>query len=170
MPTILFPRNFQQWRQIARKLLAENVPPEQALWVDGPMFNGLESRDFIENESADPSTTTTAVPRQFITLAEHVAVHRDVRKWELLYRVLWRLTHGERRLLDIAVDTDAHDLLRMEKAVRRDVHKMHAFVRFRRVEDETGEHFVAWHRPDHLIVHLAAPFFARRFSVMRGRF
>ncbi len=55
----------------------------------------------------------------------------------------------------------------MEKAVRRDVHKLHAFVRFRRVEDETGEHFVAWHRPDHLIVRLAAPFFVRRFSVMR---
>lgn len=167
MPTIPIPNDFQQWRQIARKLLAENVSPEQALWVDGPMLGGLPAQAFIENEDVGGSATTSTVPRQFISLAEQVAAHRDLRKWELLYRVLWRLTHGERRLLEIAVDPDVHDLLAMEKAVRHDVHKMKAFVRFRRVEDETGEHFVAWHRPDHLIVHLAAPFFARRFSVMR---
>jgi DNA polymerase len=39
---------------------------------------------------------------------------------------------------------------------------MHAFVRFRKV----GERYVAWYRPDHRIVPLAAPFFAERFPSM----
>ena len=56
----------------------------------------------------------------------------------------------------------------MKKAVTRDVHKMKAFVRFRRIEaDEPPvESYIAWHRPDHLIMRLAAPFFSRRFKGM----
>ena len=55
----------------------------------------------------------------------------------------------------------------MQKAVTRDVHKMKAFVRFRRVESsDDSENYIAWHRPDHRIVRLAAPFFARRFKGM----
>ena len=44
---------------------------------------------------------------------------------------------------------------------------MHAFVRFRNVEGGQGDHYVAWHRPDHLIVRRASPFFLSRFGVMR---
>ena len=61
----------------------------------------------------------------------------------------------------------------MEKAIRRDVHKMHAFVRFRKIDgvaDEhgtiTGERYVAWFEPAHEIVLRAAPFFVRRFPSM----
>ncbi|MDQ6706380.1 MAG: UdgX family uracil-DNA binding protein, partial [Acidobacteriota bacterium] len=48
----------------------------------------------------------------------------------------------------------------------RDIHKMTAFVRFRKIEREDREEFVAWHRPDHRIVERAAPFFVRRFGSM----
>ena len=54
----------------------------------------------------------------------------------------------------------------MAKAVRRDEHKMHAFVRFREVGREQKAHYVAWFEPEHHIVELAAPFFARRFADM----
>ena len=54
----------------------------------------------------------------------------------------------------------------MAKAVRRDEHKMHAFVRFREIGREQKSHFVAWFEPEHHIVELAAPFFARRFADM----
>src|SRR3954453_6292296 len=54
----------------------------------------------------------------------------------------------------------------MAKAVRRDEHKMHAFVRFREVGREQKSNFVAWFEPEHHIVELAAPFFARRFADM----
>ena len=54
----------------------------------------------------------------------------------------------------------------MAKAVRRDEHKMHAFVRFREIGRERDAHYVAWFEPEHHIVELAAPFFARRFADM----
>jgi DNA polymerase len=55
------------------------------------------------------------------------------------------------------------------KAVGRDIHKMHAFVRFRLVgtDEATGrEQFVAWFEPEYRIVRLAAPFFQKRFAGM----
>jgi DNA polymerase len=55
----------------------------------------------------------------------------------------------------------------MAKEVRRDLHKMHAFVRFREVEDEKAERFVAFFEPDHHIVRHTAGFFVRRFTSMR---
>ena len=115
------------------------------------------------------------VPRRFVEVATTAACHADARRWPLLYRVLWRVTHGEPQLMDVAVDDDVHRLLRMDKAVRHDVHKVHAFVRFRRVAGEPGataheeatEQWVAWFEPTHDCLALAAPFFARRFPNMR---
>jgi DNA polymerase len=55
----------------------------------------------------------------------------------------------------------------MVKAVRRDEHKMHAFVRFREVgRRERETRYIAWFEPEHYIVELAAPFFVRRFADM----
>ena len=52
-------------------------------------------------------------------------------------------------------------LLAQEKGVRRDIHKMHAFVRFREVTPEGAKRraFAAWFEPTHHIVELPAPFF-----------
>ncbi len=55
----------------------------------------------------------------------------------------------------------------MAKDVRRDLHKMHAFVRFREVTDDSGARFVAFFEPDHHIVRATAGFFVRRFTSMR---
>ncbi|HEX2019032.1 MAG TPA: UdgX family uracil-DNA binding protein, partial [Aurantimonas sp.] len=82
------------------------------------------------------------------------------------YRLLWRL-QKEKQLLEIASDPDIMRAREMEKAVRRDSHKMKAFVRFREIEDpELGRHYAAWFEPFHHIVELTAPFFARRFAGM----
>jgi DNA polymerase len=70
-------------------------------------------------------------------------------------------------LLTVDVDDDVRELQLMQKAVRRDMHKMTAFVRFRKVEGANPEQFVAWHRPDHLIVRTMAPWFRNRFGNMR---
>jgi DNA polymerase len=107
------------------------------------------------------------VPRRFLEVAEAAACHRDTGRWSLLYRVLFRLINGEPKLLAIEVDDDVRLLMQMARAVAGDVHRMHAFVRFRRVPAEDGEEYVAWYRPDHCIVERAAPFFATRFSAMR---
>jgi probable DNA metabolism protein len=106
------------------------------------------------------------VPAPFLELAGTVACHRDPARFQLLYRILWRLTTTEPHLLQIHTDDDVYRVRQMEKAVRRDAHKMQAFVRFRKVSGVDGEQFIAWHRPDHRIVRLVAPFFARRFPAM----
>jgi DNA polymerase len=55
----------------------------------------------------------------------------------------------------------------MEKSVRRDIHKMTAFVRFRQVIDDGGERYVAWFEPEHFILRRVAEFFIGRFAAMR---
>ena len=80
-----------------------------------------------------------------------------------MYRLLWRLTHGESYLLQVAVDADVSLFTRLLNAVRRDIHKCHAFVRFRVQPNGT---YVAWYRPDHRILHLAVPHFVRRYPNM----
>ena len=72
-----------------------------------------------------------------------------------------------RRAMEDRADPLLDRLERMAKEVRRDLHKMHAFVRFREVEDEEGARFVAFFEPDHHIVRATAGFFVRRFTIMR---
>ena len=152
-------REFDVWRDNARLLLAGDVRPEDVQWSDTDTLLG-------EPPPTDGGKSYR-VPKEFLALAKTVACHRDLEKWPVLYRVLFRLTHGEPHLLNVMVDDDVRRLHEMEKAVRRDAHKMHAFVRFRKVTEDAGEHYIAWHRPDHLIVRREADFFRKRFGPMR---
>jgi putative DNA modification/repair radical SAM protein len=110
-----------------------------------------------------------AVPRRFLVLAAAVACHADPGRWALLYRALWRIAREAPRLLEDHADPDVARLARLERAVRREVHKCHAFVRFREVRDDAGAAYVAWFEPTHDVLARAAPFFARRFPNMRWR-
>ena len=157
--------DFAGWRNAARQLAASGVAPQDVRFAeiegDADLFAETEH---IHAPPASPSTEFR-VPRAFVELAEQAALHRDADRFDLLYRSLWRL-RTEPALMTLASDPDIVRLNAMVKAVRRDIHKMHAFVRFRRVETETGENFVAWYEPDHHIVEAATPFFARRFATM----
>lgn len=148
---------FSEFRETARKLLAGDVSPDRVTWGQESLFE----------EDIPGGSVTARVPKEYLDLAELVALHRDPVKWALLYRVLYRITHGEHDLLKIDIDDDVRELHLMEKALRRDMHKMTAFVRFRKVEGSDPEHFVAWHRPDHFIVERMAPWFRNRFGSMR---
>ncbi len=156
---------YQDWRARARDLLQADTAPAELVWEDA-----TDTQVSLEGifSPAEPGAQSAriGVPKSFLPLAEAAACHRDPNRWTILYRTLWRLTHGEHELLEIDVDDDVSALRTMDKAVRRDIHKMHAFVRFRRTLTAAGEHYVAWHRPDHLIVERATPFFARRFGDM----
>ncbi|TWT73288.1 UdgX family uracil-DNA binding protein [Allorhodopirellula solitaria] len=164
--------SFDQWRSEARRLIVQKVAPPEIHWATASaqpsLFDaGLSAQAEALAESPPPPSSTFTVPHAFVSLAREVACHRDTVRWELLYRTLWRLLHSEYQLLKRVTDDDVHALAQMRKAVSRDVHKMKAFVRFRKVSDDReGDTYVAWHRPDHQIVRLAAPFFARRFNDM----
>jgi DNA polymerase len=148
------------WRESARSLLAQEIRPDEVVFHDA-------GQDSLFSPPPALQRTPTKVPKEFLELAADVACHRHPQRWPLLYRVLYRVTHGERHLLHIDVDPDVRELFLMQKAVKRDIHKMHAFVRFRKVENVEPEEFVAWHRPDHDIVERVGPWFARRFGAMR---
>lgn len=155
--------NFDQWREVARDLLRRGVAPHEVSWTDDQQ----ESLFGHEMPSGSSGIEQPRVPKAFLSLARAAACYRHPARWALLYRVLHRLNRGEPYLLDLASDQDVRKLTGMAGEVNRDVHKMHAFVRFRKVEGEQGEMFVAWHEPAHLIVERATPFFARRFQTMR---
>lgn len=156
-------RNFQDWRNHARSLLAEKIAPHEIEWrtdADQPS---------LFEESLCPKTNDLVevikVPAEFVDLAKIVACHRSTQRWALLYSLLWRLTHEEKHLIRISTDPLVNEILRMRKQVGRDVHKMKAFVRFRICQSEQGACYIAWYQPDHRILKLAAPFFKERFQV-----
>jgi DNA polymerase len=155
--------DFATWRDEARALLAAEVPPAEVAWTapGGPGLLFAEARP--EVGAGEPRR----VPARFLRLAEEVVLHRAEGTHALLYRVLWRLTHGEHGLLDDAADPDVRALALRAAQIARDLHKMHAFVRFRTVASDDGEHYVAWYAPDHQILARAAPFFRDRFPAMR---
>jgi probable DNA metabolism protein len=166
MIELSFDGTFSGWKRAARDALARRIDPSQANWIDHRDQQtdlGFESLQLTEPETDG----NYRVPREFMVVAVEAACFRDHTRWALLYRVLWRLTHGEANLLEVAVDPDVNALHAMAKAIRRDVHKMHAFVRFREIATVTGAWFVAWFEPKHLIVEAAAPFFVDRFAAMK---
>lgn len=154
--------NFASWRAAARRLLLSEIPPGEILWTSDAQ-SGLFEDGFTERESEK----TVKVAADFFRIAEAAACFDDFEKWSVLYRLLFRLVYENRNLLAIESDDDVRRALLMEKAVARDVHKFHAFVRFRRVRAREKEVFVAWHEPHHFTVERAAPFFVRRFGAMR---
>ena len=150
------PTDFDGWRDAARRLNSNEVKPEDIEWHVGG--------ERIELPTQTPGVELK-VSRDFIDRAAIVACHNDSERFALLYRLLWR-QRSEPHLLRIASDLDVRRFEAMEKSVRRDEHKMHAFVRFRKIGDGDDERFVAWFEPDHFILELAAPFFVRRFTGM----
>ena len=168
MEQITFAPTFTAWQSAARRALRDGVEPGAIHWQE---LDDLQPVLAMFDENDDRGTAGPKdfrVPRAFVAIARRVACHRDRLRWALLYRTLFRLTHGEPHLLEIAVDPDIHHLTQMDKAIRHDVHKMRAFVRFREVAAEDGAPwFVAWFEPAHHIVELNAPFFTDRFAAMR---
>ncbi len=153
--------SFEQWRDQARNLLRQSVPPDGVHFVDAAQ--GQPMLAFPTEEKISFVRQAIKVPREFLSLAQTVSCFRDSSRWALLYRVLWRIIEGEFYLLQDHADPQMRELRLMEKAVRRDIHKMRAFVRFR---EAPGPVYIAWYRPEHLIVLINAPFFVRRFGAM----
>ena len=151
------PDDFEGWRDAARGLAASGVAPSGIVW----QVKGGEA-DLFGTEARQESTPAIPVPRSFIELARDVVCHSDPERFALLYAMLVRLM-ASRDALEDAADPLMRRLEELAKAVRRDIHKMHAFVRFRELDGR----FVAFFEPEHHIVRRAASFFVNRFTNMR---
>ncbi|MDX2259268.1 MAG: TIGR03915 family putative DNA repair protein [Hyphomicrobiaceae bacterium] len=177
------------WREAARRLDQAEIDPADVAWlvddVQSDLFSGrpgepsatpVAVNDKARADVQQPGRATASsalqhgrrVPRAFIELTDAMLLHSDTGRFDLAYRLLVRLRR-EPALLAVAADPDVARALRLAKAVRRDQHKMKAFVRFRKVTEPTtgSDVFIAWFEPEHHIIAATAPFFAGRFSNQR---
>src|SRR5512133_1805998 len=126
------------FREEARLLLRQQVPPEAVQWqtaeaqnsdlfADPPPAGDSRPRDV-------PKAASAIVPASFLRLCEIVVLHHDADRFALLYRLLWRLVH-EPGLRNDPVDPDMLHAHQMAQSVRRDIHKMKAFLRFHDAHD-----------------------------------
>ena len=160
------------FRLQARKLLAAQVPPHDVHWStsahDDDLFGAGAGAIAVAVAKNAKVSVPLRVPPSFIPLCESVALHSDPRRFDLLYKLLWRLAH-EPTLRHDPLDDEMLRAQQMAKSVRHDIHKMRAFVRFREVADDLaprGVTHVAWFEPEHHIVEANAPWFMRRFTNM----
>ncbi|WP_066650886.1 MULTISPECIES: UdgX family uracil-DNA binding protein [Sphingomonas] len=155
--------DFDGWRAAVRALVSEGIAPDEVVWQVGDARGDLFAAQSIDTSAA---TAEFSVPRPFIDLARKVVLHTDPERFALLHRLLVRLRAAP-RLMDDAADPLLGKLEGFAKSVRRDIHKMRAFVRFREVADGAGARFVAWFEPEFHIVRANAGFFVDRFASMR---
>ncbi|MEH3118732.1 MAG: UdgX family uracil-DNA binding protein [Methylorubrum populi] len=147
------------FRAAARRLIAAGVSPDDIVWQ-------TEAASLFAAAPIPADGSPLHLPRAVADLIPMVVPHRDPERYGLLYALIWRVSRGERALMEVASDPLVHRLHRMRKAIGRDLHKMHAFLRFRRTPGEGPERFVAWFEPDHHILEAAAPFFVDRFRAL----
>lgn len=149
--------DFEGWRDAARNLAEACVRPEAVIWqVEG------EAQNLFGSELPQDAAPSFPVPRAFVDLARNVVCHSDPQRFALLYTMLLRIKSNRQVMADQA-DPLVRRLQGLAKEVSRDVHKMHAFVRFREIDGC----FVAFFEPEHHIVRRAASFFVNRFTNMR---
>jgi DNA polymerase len=178
--------DFEGWRDHARALAAARVSPGAVVWQVGD-----EPVDLFGDEAVlGGSAGQLRVPRRFVELAREAILHSDPERFALLYTLLTRAM-ADSHVMEDSADPLLQRLERMAKAVRRDIHKMRAFLRFREVPlqpapppghpsagysemgGRAGERagaeastYVAWFEPEHHIVRANARFFVDRFNSM----
>ncbi|MGP3695793.1 UdgX family uracil-DNA binding protein [Rhodobacter sp. NSM] len=166
MPEVVLPRlgTVAAWRAEARRLAQAGVAAESVVWRMGD-----GEADLLASLPAETTATPMReirLPREAVASFETALCHADPERFARAYGLLLRLAEGSLRWGDRS-DAALGRLLAQEKTVRREIHKMHAFVRFRELPSEGPRRaFAAWFEPDHPVEEAAAPFFARRFGDM----
>jgi probable DNA metabolism protein len=158
------------WRDRARRLLQAGIAPEQVTWtVEGRGNSGeldLSPPAALPEQSSDQIARAVRISKTLLSLINTALLHSNEDRFDLAYRLLYR-AQSVPALHRNPADADVLKLNRYAKAIRRDIHKMHAFVRFRKIGASEGrEQFVSWFEPDHYITEAVARFFRNRFTGM----
>lgn len=171
---------FDEWREIARICLVNNIRPESILFQvkndeseghAGSLFDQLPQsnlNDFkaTQNTQKKMSKPAFKISNKTLQLLETAACHSDPDRFNLLYRLLYRLRENP-KLLTYYTDNDVMALRGLIKAVNRDGYKIKAFLRFREVQLEEDSYYVAWYEPEHYTLEKVLNFFCTRFKNMR---
>ena len=145
---------FEDWRGRARFFLSAGIAPDRTEWsakAPSQFFAGTKP----------PAQPGASVPRAFLDLAQDAIQHRSDQRFALLYRLLWRLTHGERDLLEASSDPLVRRLTAMAGSVRDDAAAMKDSLRFRAIDTASGPWNIAWHAPAHHVLESVVPLLAR---------
>jgi uracil-DNA glycosylase len=157
------PDDFDGWRSGVRALLTARVPTAAVEFCVAGEAGSLFALDAVPVAN---NGRELRLPAAFMGLARTAILHREPERFALLYELGLGLVTRRMAMADAA-----HPLIRrieaLAKSVRRDIHKMRAFVRFREVDEDGGARFVAWFEPDHHIARTNARFFVERFASMR---
>ena len=181
---------FDAWRAAARLAISHRIPPDQIDWTG--TAGGLFAAASLPEA---PGNHQVRVPEAFVKLAGSVIWHSAPERLSLLYQALWRIDRHDGAPLSQA-DPLGRRLNLLAKGVGRDIHKMHAFVRFREcppakpppelapelapkpAPKPAGEpapepagksprrNFAAWFEPEHNTLEPGSAFFAKRFADM----
>lgn len=152
---IRFRPDFESWQVASAYLLQQNASPSSVEWIE--CADGDRLTRF-------PELPPTRWNEDFIALARRAACHRSSERWPLLYRVLWRLVHGQSRLLNDRLDPDVNRLNTFANEVDKEVRHLVATAQFTPMETPNGTVQVATFHPRHHIVELAAPALARHWG------
>jgi uracil-DNA glycosylase len=165
MHEIVLPRigSVAAWRETARALAAAGIPAGSTVWRVG---RGEGELFAVPLPAGAAEGRKLSISRAALETLESALCHSDPERFARAYGAVLRLCEGEVHWPDRS-DPAIRRILAQAKSVARDIHKMHAFVRFREVPaDGPRRAFAAWFEPEHNIVEAAAPFFARRFGDM----
>jgi probable DNA metabolism protein len=151
------PIDVGDFRSRANAFLAQQVPPADIDWHSGPSASSgsrFHGKGIVA--ALRPSALHSIVPRSFVRLTELVVLHRDEGRFELMYRLLWRLVH-EPELAGAHGDRDMALAQSMAQAVRRDILKVRKNLRMRPLEpvDSVPLAF-GWCEPQHRVTELVA--------------
>jgi probable DNA metabolism protein len=163
--------SFAEWREAARELLAFEIAPHAVRWMahaeDGDLFSSAPAEPgeplavALDPRRAHP---TLHLPRKLMDMLQSAACCRVEDRWAFLYRIVWRWQQGEQVVLS-AADEDGSRLHAMVKAVHREEHDMHAYIRFRERPEAAGApRFVAWFEPAHDVLPQVAAHFVSRMG------
>ncbi|HEV8348242.1 MAG TPA: UdgX family uracil-DNA binding protein [Vicinamibacterales bacterium] len=99
---------FESWQHAARDLLRRGVAPDEVTWIESAAAPSPAS------EPTPGDSSRFVVPRRFVELARAAATHPNSGRWTTMYRVLWRLVHENRGLLDVSDDPDVRALVDLQ--------------------------------------------------------
>jgi len=156
------PDDFDGWREKARACLMAGLAPDRIVWSEpggeGDLFGTDRPLPAVRGGKAPTAS------RAFLDLAGKAILHRAPERFALLYSLLWRLQRAP-RLMEDKTDPQVRRIEELARHVRRDIHKMRAFLRFREVAADDGDaRYVAWFEPGHHILRANAAFFVNRFA------
>lgn len=157
MKRIVFEPSFTAWRRVARTLLQAGVEPQEIEWVE---FDTAA----VEDHADVAPTLALTISRELLHRLRIAACYRTPDRWTLLYRVLWRWTHGELSVVNLD-DPDGALLDRRVQEVDDETALVYSLTRFRRREPSMGPpEFVGWFEPNHDVLERAALNFAPRMG------